>query len=111
MVTIKVTEKQAHLINEALDLYVRLNLGQFDRLIYDVTTIHDNVWNKHLEEWHDFASEELKTLRNKLFDFKQVIHHEFWKNNPNRSRGKIDSDITRRSGFELEKISVTIERE
>lgn len=136
MVTIKVTERQAHLINSALDLYVRLNLGQFDRLIYDVPTIHDNVWNNHRDEWHDFASEELKTLRNKLFDFKhgmnyshginsdkvsdyarlaqdihEVIRHEFWKNNPNSSRGTIDSDITRRSGFEPEKISVTIERE
>lgn len=130
MIQITVTEKQAHLISEALELYVRLNLGQFDKLI-DVPTIHDNVWNNHREEWHNFAIEELTAVRNKLFDMNfglsgshginstqvsdyarlaqdihEVIRHFFWLNNPNRSDMTVDSSITLRSQFEPEKIKV-----
>lgn len=132
MVTIEVTDKQAHLIREALDLYVRLNLGQFD-IIKDIPTIHANIWDNHRSEYQDIGNDELLKARNILFDMNyglngsyginsdkvsdyarlaqdiiEVMRHETWKNNPERMEGTIDSHITLRSSFEPHKIKVSI---
>lgn len=134
MVTIEVTEQQAHLIREALDLYVRLNLGQFDK-IKDVPTIHKHIWENHRDDYHDIGNQELLKARNILFDMDyglngsyginsekvddwarlaqdiiEVIRHEFWKNNPNRSEGTVDSSITLRSNLRPQKIKVSIQQ-
>lgn len=132
MVTIEVTDKQAHLIREALDLYVRLNLGQFDK-IKDIPTIHKHIWENHRDDYHDIGNDELLRVRNILFDMDyglngsyginsdkvddfarlaqdiiEVIRHEFWKVNPKRSNATVDSSITLRSSFEPNKIKVSI---
>lgn len=134
MVTIEVTEQQAHLIKEALDLYVRLNLGQFDK-IKDIPTIHKHIWENHRDDYHDIGNDELLKARNILFDMDyglngsyginsdkvddfarlaqdiiEVIRHEFWKNNPNRSNGTVDSSITLRSNLRPQKIKVSIQQ-
>lgn len=117
MVKLEVTEKQACVIMDALDLYVRIGVGQLDR-IKDHPTIHNHIWNNHREEYHNFADDELLSVKNKLFDLsyglnashgihssliddsnrvafdiKQVIRHEFWKNNPDRSDMTVDSHV------------------
>ena len=130
MVTIEVTEQQAHLIREALDLYVRLNLGQFDK-IKDVPTIHKHIWENHRDDYHDIGLKVRNILfdmnfglnggysitSNKVDDFArlaqdiiEVIRHEFWKNNPNRSNGTVDSSITLRSNLRPNKIKVSIQQ-
>ena len=130
MVTIEVTEQQAHLIREALDLYVRLNLGQFDK-IKDVPTIHKHIWENHRDDYHDIGLKARNILfdmnfglnggysinSNKVDDFArlaqdiiEVIRHEFWKNNPNRSNGTVDSSITLRSNLRPNKIKVSIQQ-
>lgn len=134
MVTIEVTEQQAHLIREALDLYVRLNLGQFDK-IKDIPTIHKHIWKNYRYDYHDIGNEELLKARNVLFDMDyglngsyginsekvddfarlaqdiiEVIRHEFWKNNPDRSEGTVDSSITLRSNLHPQKIKVLIQQ-
>lgn len=117
MLKLEITEKQANVIMDALELYVRIGIGQFDK-IKDHPTIHNHIWNNHREEYHYFADDELLAVRNKLFDLsyglnashgihspliddsnrvaydiKQVIRYEFWKNNPNRSEGTVDSHV------------------
>jgi hypothetical protein len=132
MVTIEVTDKQAHLIREALDLYVRLNLGQFDK-IKDIPTIHKHIWENHRDNYHDIGNDELLRARNILFDMDyglngsyginsdkvddfarlaqdiiEVIRYEFWKVNPKRSNVTVDSSITLRSKLQPNKIKVSI---
>lgn len=132
MVTIEVTERQAHLIRESLDLYVRLNLGQFDR-IKELPTVQDKLAKNHREDSYDIGEFELLQARNVLFnmdfgfngshginseevsdyarlaqDIIEVMRHEFWKNNPKRMEGTLDSSVTLRSEFEPHKIKVTI---
>ena len=117
MVKLEITEKQAYLIMDALDLYSRIGMGQFDK-IKGHPTIQNNIWDNHRDEYHDFADKELMIVRNKLFDIsyglngsqgihstkiddtnrlafdiKQVIRHEFWKCEPNRSSMTVDSHI------------------
>ena len=117
MVKLEITDKQAYLIMNALELYSRVGMGQFDK-IKDHPTIHNHIWNNHRDEYHDFADNELLIVRNKLFDLnyglngshginsnkiddsnrlafdiRQVIRHEFWKSNPNRTDMTVDSHI------------------
>ena len=117
MVKLEITDKQAYLIMDALELYSRIGMGQFDK-IKDHPTIHNHIWNNHRDEYHDFADNELLIVRNKLFDLnyglngshginspsiddsnrlafdlRQVIRHEFWKANPNRTNMTVDSHI------------------
>ena len=134
MVTIEVTEQQAHLIKEALDLYVRLNLGQFN-VIKDLPTIHKHIWENHRDDYHDIGNGELLKARNILFDMNfglngsyginsdkvddfarlaqdiiEVIRHEFWKVNPKKINGSVDSSITLRSKLRPNKIKVSIQQ-
>lgn len=116
-VKIEVTEKQAKLIMHALDLYSRIGIGQFD-FIKEHWSIQKYLWENHKEEFHEIATKELTEARNKMFDMDfglngswgihnkqaddsvrvafdihQVIRHEFWKQNPNRSSITVDSSI------------------
>lgn len=128
IVTLELTKKQACLVMEALDMYARLNMGQFE-MIKELPTIAERI----VGEDYDFAVPELTEARNLLFgmtmgingsyginsdyvhddarlacDIKEVIRHEFWKQNPNRSSDTVDSTITFRSHSEPEKIKVRI---
>lgn len=115
MIQITVTEEQARLINHCLELYSRLGLGQFN-FLKEHWGIQQKIWNKELD--HDFGEEELLKLRNTIFDLdfglngshgigspkvdedsriafdiQQVIRHELWKQNPNRSDMTVDSSV------------------
>lgn len=119
LVQIIVTENQAQLINHALDLYSRLAVGQFDS-IKNHWGIGKMLWKKQKDDYYYVGEEELKALRNKLFQFEdnkglnysygihnqevddsarvafdilQVIRHELWKSNPNRSQITVDSSV------------------
>jgi hypothetical protein len=121
MATLTVTEQQLHLIQEALDFYSRVGIGQFD-VIKDHPTFY-NILHKSFtskdgkmdyERYHATRGGVdimLVTPRNWLlddpalpkhasfgiynpevdescrvaYDLVQVIRHEFWKANPNRS--------------------------
>lgn len=120
LIQITVTENQAQLINHALDLYSRLATGQF-KAIRNHWGIDKMLWEKQKDDYYyDVGEEELKALRNKLFQFEdnqdlnysygihnqevdnsarvafdilQVIRHELWKSNPNRSQITVDSSV------------------
>ena len=116
-VTIEVTEDQAKLISDALDFYCRIGLGQFNA-IRQHPSIRKYLWKNKKEKYHEIAEEELTIARNKLFDMKvglngskginsndvddsvrvahdirQVIRHEFWKNDPDRIPLTLDSSV------------------
>jgi hypothetical protein len=121
MATITVTEQQLHLIQEALDFYSRVGIGQFN-VIKDHPTFY-NILHKSLlgkdgkmdyGRYHEIRenidmmlvhprnlllndptlprhasfgiySPEVYELCRVAYDLVQVIRHEFWKANPNRS--------------------------
>ena len=116
-VKLEITENQARLVMNALELYTRIGIGQFG-YIKNHPTIEKFIWDNHRDEFHDFGDTELLSARNKLFDLDmglngsygihskkvddsvrvshdlvQVIRHEFWKLNPERSNITVDSSI------------------
>lgn len=130
MATLKVSEEQLRLIQQALDFYSRVGIGQFD-VIKDHPTFEAHLHNEFsfengktdYERYHsvrDAVDMALVQPRNMLynndsldrngswgihnpnvddscrdaFDLVQVIRHEFWKQNPNRSSITVDSSIT-----------------
>lgn len=129
MATLTVTEEQLRLIQQALDFYARVGIGQFDR-IKDHPTFERHLYNEFsfddgstdYERYHavrDAVDMMLVQPRNMLynndkfdknggwgihhsnvddtcrnaFDLVQVIRHEFWKRDPNRSSITVDSSV------------------
>jgi len=175
-VTLNCTEDQIRLIQMALDLYMRIGIGQLDQILYHPTferhlenvfrldkvtevgdrtpqgeilkiedgkaliagSVKDGMWNEE-HEWKDLKDVVLSTSYEKLHDYQgeimeildevkeklyaddtrrlsyyfgwsihnvkvdpscrmaydllQVIRHEFWKRNPNRSNSTVDSSV------------------
>ena len=129
MATLTVTENQLRLIQNALDLYTRIGIGQFER-IKEHPTFEVHLYNEFKNEegktdyvkFHsvrdevdDIFTQAKRLLYNQssavknggwgihnpnvddscrdAFDLVQVIRHEFWKNNPNRSNITVDSSV------------------
>lgn len=130
MAKLEVTNEQLRLIQNALDFYTRVGIGQFT-VIKDHATFQKHLWNKFRDndsgeidfsKYHDTRDEVdelLAEARNLLycdskfgvnggwgihhsnvddscrdaFDLVQVIRHEFWKQDPNRSNGTVDSSV------------------
>lgn len=130
MATLKVSEEQIRLIQQALDFYSRVGIGQFKE-IKDHPTFTAHLRNESKDEndktdyghYHSVRDEVdsiLHVARNVLYndssigkngswgihnpkvddscrdayDLIQVIRHEFWKQNPDRSSATVDSSIT-----------------
>ena len=130
MATLKVSEEQLRLIQQALDFYSRVGIGQFNA-IKDHPTFEAHLHNEFKDEngktdyghYHSVRDEVdsiLHVARNVLYndssigkngswgihnpkvddscrdayDLIQVIRHEFWKQNPDRSSATVDSSIT-----------------
>jgi hypothetical protein len=129
MATLTVTENQLRLIQNALDLYTRIGIGQFERIKEHPTfEVHLHNEFKNEEGKTDYVKlhsvrdevDEIFTQAKRLlynqssavknggwgihnpnvddscrdaFDLVQVIRHEFWKNNPNRSNITVDSSV------------------
>lgn len=120
MATLTVTEDQLRLIQEALDMYSRIGIGQltvikdhptFESLTKKRFTRDDKVNYESYHHQRTVADEYFTLGRNRLweygdmgthgslgiynnevdessrvaYDILQVIRHEFWKANPNRS--------------------------
>jgi DNA modification methylase len=129
MPTLRVTEEQLRLIQQSLDFYSRIGIGQFER-IKEHPTFESHLYNEFKDEngktdyskFHSVRDEvdEIFTQAKRLlynqqsatknggwginhynvddscrdaFDLVQVIRHEFWKKNPNRSDITVDSHI------------------
>jgi hypothetical protein len=129
MPTLRVTEEQLRLIQQSLDFYSRIGIGQFER-IKEHPTFEVHLHNEFKDEngktyyskFHSVRDEvdEIFTQAKRLlynqqsatknggwgihhtnvddscrdaFDLVQVIRHEFWKKNPNRSDITVDSHI------------------
>ena len=129
MATLTVTEDQLRLIQQALDFYSRVGIGQFNA-IKDHPTFEAHLHNEFKDEngetdygkYHSVRDDVdviLHVARNMLyndssigkngswgihnpkvddscreaFDLLQVIGHEFWKENPKRSRITVDSPV------------------
>jgi DNA modification methylase len=129
MPTLTVTEEQLRLIQQSLDFYSRVGIGQFER-IKEHPTFESHLYNEFKDEngktdyskFHSVRDEvdEIFTQAKRLlynqqsatknggwginhynvddscrdaFDLVQVIRHEFWKKNPNRSDITVDSHI------------------
>jgi len=129
MATLKVTEQQLRLIQQALDFYSRVGIGQFN-VIKEHPTFEAHLHNEFKDEngktdygkYHSVRDEidtTLNVARNMLYndtslgrngswgihnpkvddscrdayDLIQVIRHEFWKRNPNRSSITVDSSV------------------
>ncbi len=129
MATLTVTEEQLRLIQNALDFYTRIGIGQFERIKEHPTFevhLRNEFKNKEGETDYDKLHlvgdevDEIFTQAKRLlynqpslvknggwgihnpnvddscrnaFDLVQVIRHEFWKNNPNRSNITVDSSV------------------
>lgn len=130
MAKLEVTNEQLRLIQQALDFYCRVGIGQFT-VIKDHPTFEKHLWNKCKDDnsgkvdssryrdiRHD-ADHVLTDARNILyddrrfgtnggwgihhsnvdnscrdaFDLVQVIRHEFWKQDPDRSNITVDSSV------------------
>ena len=120
MATLTVTNEQLSLIQEALDMYSRIGIGQltvikdhptFESLLKRRSTrdgkvdyefyhhqraIADKyftIGRSHLWEYEDIGTHGSLGIYNEhvdessrvAYDILQVIRHEFWKANPNRS--------------------------
>jgi len=132
MTTLHLTEDQLRLVQQALDLYSRVGIGQFDHIKYHPTFVQ-HLSNKltdkngridfiRYHEIGDEADEKLMEARNILiqedlhpntswgifnekgdescrvaYDIIQVIRHEFWKANPNRSELTVDAGVNVRT--------------
>lgn len=185
MATITLTNDQLHLIQNALDLYSRIGILQFERIL-DHPTIDKNIidmftpkkdklevgddtvrgkvveigegyiktngwWSKgqEIKTWTDVDKIKLSPDWNKIhrtkdmieshlnavksivsdnkfgpnasygihsrevdescreaFDMIQVIRHEFWKENPNRSNATVDSSVSKVTGTSLIKVEL-----
>lgn len=141
MATLTVSEEQLRLIQRALDLYLRIGIGQFGE-IKDHPTFQKHLCKEcevdgktDYERYHstrDMANNFLFQARNILYndssigkngswgihhpnvddscrdayDLIQVIRHEFWKQNPERSDLTVDSSVlltdSKNSNIELE---------
>lgn len=116
MKVLTLTDNQARLISEALELYCRIGLGQFD-YIQNHPTIDYNISKRNVD-FHKDIEPSLTISRNRIFglkrgfetslgifhidvdetcriahDIHQIIRHEFWKQNPNRLTSVVDSSI------------------
>tara|TARA_R110000796_G_scaffold104011_5_gene213534 strand:- start:12 stop:440 length:429 start_codon:yes stop_codon:yes gene_type:complete len=128
MVTLKVTEKQLHLIQTSLDFYNRIGIGQFNMIkdhptfekhlheefkvdgVTDYVRYHEvrgnidciltqprnMLYNDHSigtnGNWGIFNPKVDESCR-EAFDIIQVIRHEFWKRDENRSGITVDSSV------------------
>lgn len=129
MATLKVSEDQLRLIQQALDLYSRIGIGQFGE-IKDHPTFQRHLWEEskdengktdygHYHSVRDNVDVILHLARNVLYndssigkngswgihnpkvddscrdayDLIQVIRHEFWKQDPNKSSITVDSSV------------------
>ena len=129
MARLTVTNEQLRLIQQALDFYARIGIGQLDQ-IKDHATFQKYLYNsfkdKHgktdyqrLNEVRDVIDEMLLPAKRILyqednvsvhggwginhanvddscrdaFDLVQVIRHEFWKQDPNRTTITVDSSV------------------
>lgn len=128
MTTLHLTEEQLRLVQQALDLYSRVGIGQFEHIKYHPTFVNhlsnkltDGKGRIDFNQYHqirDKADEKLMEARNILiqedlhpnaswgifnekgdetcrvaYDILQVIRHEFWKANPNRSELTVDAGV------------------
>jgi len=128
MTTLHLTEEQLRVVQQALDLYSRVGIGQFERIKYHPTFVQhltnqltDKNGRIDFTRYHeigDEADEKLMEARNILiqedlhpntswgifnekgdescrvaYDIIQVIRHEFWKANPNRSELTVDAGV------------------
>jgi hypothetical protein len=121
MPNLTVTEQQLNLIQEALDFYSRVGIGQFD-VIKDHPTFYNVLHKSFTSKDGKMDYERYHAIRNNVdmmmvsprnallnhldlprnaswgiynpevdescrvaYDLVQVIRHEFWKANPNRS--------------------------
>lgn len=129
MATLTVTDEQLRLIQQALDFYSRIGIGQFERIKEHPTFeahLHSEFKNEDgktdYSKLHSVGDEvdEIFTQAKRLlynepsavknggwginnpnvdnscrdaYDLVQVIRHEFWKRNTNRSNITVDSHI------------------
>lgn len=132
MTTLHLTEEQLRVVQQALDLYTRIGIGQFER-IKDHPTFERHLYNQLMDEdgkadyarYHEIrlmADTKLMEARNLLiqedlhpqaswgifnekadescrvaYDIVQVIRHEFWKSNPDRSELTVDAGVNLRT--------------
>jgi len=128
MATLTVTDEQLKLIQEALDMYSRIGIGQF-WVIKDHPTFQDILHkgckvgedvdyvlyhnlrdsaDKHLTLGRDILiadstlgqhgsfgiyNEKVDESCRVAYDLLQVIRHEFWKANPNRSEHVVMASV------------------
>ena len=125
-ITIETTDDESiYIILEALDLYTRLNIGQFDSLLnlrsitknnesditQPLTQIRNQLFdlNVGLNGSHGIHSNKVDDSARLAFDIRQVIRHELWKNNPNRNSMTVDSSVHFTSKQGLKDFKCTIE--
>lgn len=124
---IELGEKELRLISQALDLYSRLGLFQFEKLD-DHTDIQKFIWDKDLQQEFEWKITPLKALFgypingsrgifNKevsdtskiMCDMHQTIRHELWKNQEDRLQfvtSAHPADICRIAKIDLPKFKV-----
>lgn len=128
MATITVTDEQLRLIQDALDMYSRIGIGQFwvikdhptfQDILHEKCKVQENVDYSLYHSLRDSADKYLSLGRDTLiadstlgqhgsfgiynekvdescrvaYDLIQVIRHEFWKANPNRSEHVVMSSV------------------
>lgn len=112
-ITIETTKEELNLIRQALELYTRVGLLQFNNLTL-CSSLHKLVWDRDLQEEFDKKCTELKGIFNispgifnKEFvtddvrvaaDMYQTISHELWNAKEDKERYSLDatpSDICR----------------
>lgn len=127
MTTIQLTEEQLRLVQDALEMYSRIGIGQFwvikdhptfEKLLRSKCTSGGETDYGLYHEMRDAADKHLSLGRDTLicnstlglhgsygifnekvddscrvaYDIVQVIRHEFWKRNPDRSENVVMAD-------------------
>ena len=107
--TVELSPKQYATTLRALNIFMRLEVGQFGFALGGFVA-DDEFLEKLNEEQKDWllalnrnpTLNDMKVKRNDIaYDLVQVLRHQIWKENEDRSNATIDSDITQLSSEPL----------
>lgn len=108
---LEVNRKQLELINQALASFTRLSVGQLKyglgQLIWNPETMNQLNQKqidvlKLIDSDHDYNEMvHINKDADILYDVHQVLRHQLWKENSNKSDITVDSSVTKLSSEEL----------
>ena len=107
---IKLNKKQMQILVKSLDIYSRIEIGQFHTpieesyLYYNKKVHHDElnmILNLLSQEFgfdganHSYGiyNKEVDQSAREAYAMQQVIRHQLWKDNPNHCKHTVDSSV------------------